>query len=124
MESPVDAHGSGYRLEEFCYESWPIVTVYGKWKPVARDNLPKEDLGYFAALLSPSGEGFDPPGVGTDQDQQVLSTAAVCHVSEVDFEVLKRRGTAYLDPGDGARAGLQIVLCTSEAAFSYGLAKS
>lgn len=61
MESPVDAHGSGYRLEEFCYESWPVVTVDRKWNPVAVNNLPKEDLGYFTALLSPSGEGFDPP---------------------------------------------------------------
>lgn len=78
MESPVVAHGSGYCLEEFCYESWPIVTVDRKWNPVAGNNLPEEDLGYFAALLSPSGEGFDPPGVGTDQDQQVLSTVAIC----------------------------------------------
>ncbi|KAF6280992.1 hypothetical protein mRhiFer1_009352 [Rhinolophus ferrumequinum] len=124
MESPVDAHGSGYRLEEFCYESWLIVTVDRKWNPVAGNNLPKEDLGYFTALLSPSGEGFDPPGVGTDQDRQVLSTAAVRHVSEVDFKVLKRCGTASLSPGDGAGAGLWIVLCTSEAAFSNGLAKS
>ncbi|KAF6327518.1 hypothetical protein mRhiFer1_008239 [Rhinolophus ferrumequinum] len=124
MESPVDAHGSGHRLEEFCYESRPVVTEDRKWNPVAEDSLPEEDLGYFTALLSPIGEGFDPPGVGTDQNQKELSTAAVCHVSEVDFEVLKKRSTAYLDPGDGARAGLWIVLCTSEAAFSDGLAKS
>lgn len=68
MESPVDARGTGYCLEEFCYENWPIVTVDGKWNPVEGDNLPEEDLGYFVALLSPRGEGFDPPGVGTDQD--------------------------------------------------------